>query len=134
MVFNGFVGALPVALGICFYATTQFYMLFRFKSPEASIFTLFYTILGDTFFDTLYGCYTVNFVFTIFFAIVWLNYGIFVIHQCSLATVEDGYLTQKIRTKCNWLNECDPQDQQRQTHKQRHGLTIPETLRHYNCI
>ena len=103
MVFNGFVGVLPIALGICFYATTQFYMLFRFNSVEASQFTMFYTILGDTFFDTLYGCYHVNIIFTVFFAIVWLNYGIFVIHQCSLATVEDGYLTQKWMTRHDWL-------------------------------
>lgn len=80
MVFDGLVGTIPVALGICYFTTTQFYMLFRFKDAEATLFTMLYVILGDTFFDTLYGCYSVNIMFTIFFAIGWINYGIFFIH------------------------------------------------------
>jgi hypothetical protein len=54
VVFNGVLGMLPAVIGVGFFTTVYLYSIFRHKSFKEACFTMFYTMQGDTVFDTLY--------------------------------------------------------------------------------
>ena len=95
-VFSGLAGVLPLIIGVCIFCTIMMYKNFRFKDTITTIFTFFYMMQGDTFFDSGTSSNQVSMLFSIFFYFIWANFfGIFVIMNVTLAQVEDGYMNQK---------------------------------------
>ena len=84
---SGIVGVLPLAMGFCFYFNSFFFSYFRFKSPGEAMMTMFYTIQGDTVFDTVYGAHQVNLLVSLLLCFIWINLGIFVVNNISLSQV-----------------------------------------------
>ena len=91
-VVNGLIGILPVMIGIAMFTTTQLFSHFRFMSFEHSLFTMFYVQFGDTQFDTYYGAYQVNPLYTLILMYGWVWVGSNIVINITLAQVEDGYL------------------------------------------
>jgi len=64
---------------------------------------MFYTIQGDTVFDTLYSSAQWGYYFTLFWCYGWIQFGLFVINKQALAMTEDGYLGWKYHRQFDWL-------------------------------
>lgn len=54
-VLAGFLGILPVAIGVGVICTVYLGSYFRFKDISNSLMVMFYISLGDTVFDVYYG-------------------------------------------------------------------------------
>ena len=95
-VFTGLAGVLPLIIGVCIFSTIMLYTNFHFRDTITTVFTFFFMMQGDTYFDTGTNMAQVNVLFSLFFYFVWANFfGIFVIMNVTLAQVEDGYMNQK---------------------------------------
>ena len=103
-VFAGFLGILPVAIGVGVISTTYLGTYFRFKDISNSLMVMFYISFGDTVFDVYYGSTQVNFAFNIIFSYVWMYFAASVVVNITLAQVEEGYLEQKYSTRFEWLS------------------------------
>ena len=131
-VLAGFLGILPVAIGVGVICMVYLGSYFRFKDISNSLMVMFYISLGDTVFDVYYGSGQVNFLFNIVFSYIWMYFAGSVILNITLAQVEEGYLEQKYSTRFEWLsrkNISDPQ-QAKEIGQIKEGLlTLPEALK-----
>ena len=103
VVFNGFVGVLPLVMGLSIVSTVYLYGNFRFLSIETSLFAFFYTMNGDTFFDTGIAAKLENEVVAFLLYFVVFNYMAFGVNMVALAMVEEGYLTAKVQSDYDWV-------------------------------
>ena len=55
VVIEGIVGILPMCIGVAIMLTCLFYQMHQYRTPWASLFTMFYLYQGDTQFDTIYA-------------------------------------------------------------------------------
>lgn len=99
------VGIAPIVIGWAMYMTTVLYESFRFMDCYSAMFTMFYTIQGDTVFDVYFGIVQINFIQSVIWGWLWLYFGTFVINKIALAMVEEGYLTNKYRLQFDWLTK-----------------------------
>lgn len=100
---QGIMGVYPLVAGIAYASTTMIYMSFHFRDFSTAQFTMFYTLNGDTQFDTITGASQFAFYYTMFFSYFWIMFGFFIINKIALAMVEEGYLRQKRRRRFDWL-------------------------------
>ena len=129
---RGLVGVIPVAIGLACCATTFLYGSFRFMDVPTTVFTFFYQMQGDTYFDSGTSARLENTLAALFFYVLVNNYFIFGFMKVALAQVEEGYLTARWRSDSDWLSKSivlDPGvfsefDQLQQT-----AITIPDILR-----
>jgi len=76
---NAFIGILPLIIGLSWLSSVMMFSSFRFMNLEQSLFTFFYLINGDTQFDSFTNAYQTNFIFSIFYVVIWINFGVFII-------------------------------------------------------
>lgn len=136
-VFTGLAGVFPLIMGISILSTIVMFWNFRFKDTITTIFTFFYMIQGDTYFDSGINATQTNFLFSIFYYFLWVNFfGIFVIMNVTLAQVEDGYVNQKNIHDFEFINnkQMDPlYEMHLHEDKIMHSsITIPEAMRRMN--
>lgn len=94
-------------------------------------------IQGDTYFDSGINATQTNFLFSIFYYFLWVNFfGIFVIMNVTLAQVEDGYVNQKNISDFEFIcnKQMDPlYEMHLHGDKIMHSsITIPEAMRRMN--
>ena len=70
-----------------------------------TLFTFWYNMHGDTYFDTGTSARMENVIMAWIFYFIFLNYFIFGFLKVSLAQLEDGYLSAKICLECDWLRK-----------------------------
>lgn len=136
-VLAGLIGVMPVIVGVCTFSSIILYTNFRYKDTEHTIFTFFYMIQGDTFFDSGTGSNQANYLYSLFWYFFWASFfGIFVIMQVTLAQVEDGYLASKHQHDFDFITKKleDPVHQQSShaEHVLHTSLTIPEAMKRLN--
>lgn len=136
-VFSGLAGVFPLIMGVSILSTIIMFRNFRFKDTITTIFTFFYMMQGDTFFDTGTNSNETNYLYSIFYYFLWTNFfGIFVIMNVTLAQVEDGYVNQKNITDFDFVNrkQVDPLYEQHLHEDQimHSSITIPEAMRRMN--
>ena len=82
---NGLIGVFPLFAGFAVMTNMYLYPYFRFETISATFFTMFYTMFGDTAFDTFYGAYQVSPFFTVMWGFTWLWFSCNVIINVTLA-------------------------------------------------
>ena len=134
---NAFIGILPLIIGLSWLSSVMMFSSFRFMNLEQSLFTFFYLINGDTQFDSFTNAYQTNFIFSIFYVVIWINFGVFIIMQVALAMVEDGYLFQKNLTDFDFMIKKaeDPHAKDYELDQlASNSLTIPEAIKKINML
>jgi len=102
---RGFIGILPVMIGVAFYSSPMFYMQFRFKDFWNSFMTMFYIMNGDTMFDTMTGINQVSFFYALIWSYLWIWFGVNIFMNVTLAIVGEGYVDMKEFDKKGWLTQ-----------------------------
>lgn len=92
---SGIIGVLPVVIGFSCLTTSFLYMSFHYRDVSTTMFTYFYSINGDTLFDTLYPASKIAGFITFIWTWFFLMFGIFNILKIAIAMTEEGYIQNK---------------------------------------
>lgn len=131
-VLRGFIGILPVAIGVSCGATVFLYGSFRFMDVPSTLFTFFYQAQGDTYFDAGTAARLESPLAAAICYVIVNNFFIFILMKVALAQVEEGYLTARWRSESDWLSKnvvLDPGAVSELDELKLKSLTIPDTLR-----
>ena len=94
MILRAGVSALPIIIGLSYFAMSVFGFTARFRSLPASVIQLWAILLGDEVQNLWHVLTPLNFIVAALFCYVWVFFSNDCIMTSFLAITEDGYIKQ----------------------------------------